>query len=337
MRLRLLMKDREYCNALIDVIGSADKDIYVETSDDYSLADLADNTLILTDLSPLSVTKESINAYRPRMIFLTNNPNDRFNPDDTCNKVFKYNSLSSILSDVSQVNYQWTGENISAAGTSMIYAVCGDTGDINSSICLSLARQILFRHGGDILILSLNYVNEYASPDEKDRSKYARLMYYMDIGRDYSIEAFTYSDSYGIKYLRLPKGLNPLAYLDSEGLDNTISNFCRKKFGTVIMDIGNNYSSNNLSMIGKADKIVYVDKESGKFGIGDISDESDVLSKIEIISVGRGENIELRIDDYVRKTYGIEENDEDQEEHDKKIQKPNRRAFERNKKNDNRV
>ena len=214
MRVRLIIQDREYCQALIETIARADKDIYIELGRIGKLENLGEDTLIVTDLNPLKYDFSSLRDYNKRVIFLTPNPKDVFNPDivDDCQRLFKYNSISNILSDIEQINYIWTGEVSSSLGTvSRIYSVCSDDADKSSKYARALARQVVFRKGGNILVLSLKYVNEYANSSELNTGKFSRLLYYMDIGRDYPIEAFTYSDSYGISYMRLPYGMNPIA------------------------------------------------------------------------------------------------------------------------------
>ncbi len=336
MRLRLIIRDTEYRQAMIAVISDADKDIYAEISDDIYDSNIMANTIIITDVPVENVDSAFLKANRERIVFLTSDQKDRLHRDDECriHRLFKYNSISSILADVSQINYWWTGESTASTGTARIYAVISDDAEISRSVSQALARQIMFRHGSELMVLSLSYLNEYAALDEKDRSKFARLMYYMDIGREYSIDGFTYSDSYGTKYLRLPRGLNPLAYFDGKTLDRFVTEMCQKHFETVILDIATTYSSANIRVLNKADNIIFVRTEENKLDPGELTEKEEILRRMSVLPVGESNGIELRLDDYVKKIYGVEDvyGSDDEEGNSFEIQHADKRAYERSKK-----
>ncbi len=336
MRLRLIIRDTEYRQAMTEVISCADKDIYAETSDDIYDRNIMGNTIIITDIPDEKIDSDFLNANKERMVFLTSDQKDRLHRDDECriHRLFKYNSISSILADVSQINYWWTGESTASTGTARLYAVISDAADISKSVTQALARQIMFRHGSDLLVLSLSYLNEYAALDETDRSKYARLMYYMDIGREYSIDSFTYADSYGIKYLRLPRGLNPPAYFDGKTLCRFVNEMCQKHFTTVILDIATSYSSANMRVLNMADNIIFVRTEENKLDPAELTDEPEVLHRMSVLPVGESNGIELRLDDYVKKIYGVEDvyGSDDEEGNSSEVQQADKRANERSKK-----
>ncbi|MBQ0018542.1 MAG: hypothetical protein KBS63_04975 [Clostridiales bacterium] len=328
MRIRLLLHDREYCRAFAAMIAAADKDIFVELAENYSLAGIEETTLIVTDLSPEKIKREYIERSSGRIVFLTEDPRDKYRKDESLHKLFKYSSISSMLSDLSHINYLWTGENSSAPGIARIFAVCSDRGDLSPSLCRTLARQILFRHGGRILVIPVGYINEYAIPDETDKSKFTRLMYYIDTEKEYTPDAFTYCDNYGISYLRLPPGLNPIAYIDSDELAKLVCNLAGEKFNTIIIDISSAYSRRNLDVISKADNILFTSFDEKKLDIGEITDDPEILSRFDVIRLSGNGKVELSIDEYVKKIYGIvdeAENEDEQKENGNKVQKGNRR------------
>lgn len=306
MRIRLIIKDDEYCRAMLRTISQLDKDVYVEVGDYGGAENIDDRTVIVTDLN----TKDHSFSHN-RVVYLTANPSDNIRPNkpEEEQKIFKYKSISSIFSDIEQLSYLWTGitDSIDSV-SSRIYAVCSDLADDSSRLSQALARQITFRHGGDILLLSLRYVNEYSLQDEKNNSKFARLMYYMDIGRTIPIDAFTYMDSYGISYLRLSTGLNPMAYMKEDDLIATVRNLSHMKFDTLILDIGDTYNEANIRMINSADNIIWFTSGRDRFDINDICVEKNVQEKVKRIAIyGKESDIELSIDDYVRNVYGIKE------------------------------
>ena len=311
MRIRLIIKDDDYRQAMVDTIGKSDKDVYVEIGKMDGCSDIGERTLIITDYPQDECNFLSIPDFSMRVIFLTINPRDVFDPDDdgSYNKLFKYNSMSSIFSDVEQIYYKWTGETKTSLGlVGRVYAVCASEGIDSSKYAKALARQVLFRRGGSILVISLKYINDYACIDEKNTSRFSRLMYYLDIKEDYPSEAFTFNDAYGISYLRLPAGLNPVAYLGINDLENMVRSFSHNNFDTVILDVGNTYSEVNIRMINKVDNIVWFDSDNNQFKLEEIYIEKDIDSKTKIIMLkAKDADVEPAVDDYVRSVYGIQE------------------------------
>lgn len=313
MRIRLIIKDAEYQQAMVNTISKSDKDIYVEIGKMDGCSDIGDKTLILTDYSEDKCNFLKIPDFNMRVIFLTTNPADVLNTDRDGEyyKLFKYSSISSIFSDLEQVYYKWTGETNNSLGlVGRVYAVCSSNNSDSSIYARALARQVLFRRGCSILIVSLKYINDYPCADEKNTSRFSRLMYYLDVQQDFPSEAFTYNDAYGISYMRLPVGLNPVAYLSINDLENMIRSFSHKNFDTVIIDVGNSYSEVNVRMINKVDNILWFDSDSSRFSLDEIFIERDVASKTKAIIIrGQEPDVELAIDDYVRNIYGIQETD----------------------------
>lgn len=320
MRVRLIIQDEDYRKAMIDIISHSDKDVYLEIGNVGTLGKIDDSTLVLTDVAPEKCCFDGLKNRFKRVVFLTSDIKDELDPEkvDDYQRLFKYKSISSILSDVEHINYQLTGESSSSFGlVGRVYAVCSDKAD--GKYAKSLARQVLFRRGGNILILSLKYVNEYGTSDEPNRSRFSRLMYYMDIGKDYPIEAFTYNDSYGISYLRLPIGINPMAYVSTDELEDIIRHLSHKNYDTLILDIGDSYSEVNIRQINKADNIVWFKDDRSSFSVSEILVENSIKDRVKEIHIcNPDEDIELTIDDYVRKIYEAEESEENEQKRSNK-------------------
>lgn len=303
MRIHLVIKDNEYSKAMAEVIAQMGKDVFVEIGIS-DLESLDNESIIITDSDYKDIKQEDY----ANIIFLTNNKEDKLLEDNSGKpiKIFKYNSMNSILADIEHIHYLLSGKSETTNGVlSRVYAVCTDNHEHTNSLCQALARQIMFRHGGNMIIISMDYLNNYPSQYEKDRSKFSRWMYYLDIGRDYSIEEFTTSDSYGISYLRLPSGLNPLAYLKLSEIEDIIDELCNKKFETVILDISNCYSEPNVRLINKADNILYFQNDESSFDVKSILVDPSMEERVEIVSMNdKPKEIELVLDEYIRRIYG---------------------------------
>jgi hypothetical protein len=179
---------------------------------------------------------------------------------------------------------------------SRVIAVCSENDMLSSDRCRAIARQIIYRQGGRILILSLSFINDYGNTGGRD--VFRKLMYFIDGGRDYRADAFTFTDSYGISYLDIPRGINPVASLDAGYLSALIRTM-GSKFDLVILDAGTCYRKENLDIIRSAGDIVW-------FGSGIRIEEPSVITgdtegrRAAFIDPGSGRDETLMIDDYVR-------------------------------------
>lgn len=298
MRICMIFRDYEYCKMLAEMICSQGKDMIVEIvgssnwNEDFDVA--------LTDIdTDYSAIKSSA------VICLTDNPEDDI--DDNYlggyTKLFKYKNISSLLSDIEFVHYVTSGCRKTYGVNSNIVAVCSDFFDKKIHLSQLLAKQFLFRKGGEVVIMPLNYFNNYCCVDEKDTSKFSRLMYYMDVGKDYSIDYFVFRDSFGVDYLRLPPGVNPLSYINEKSLEELIYELCHRKYETLILDIGNCFSNRNIELINRADRIVYFYEDENNLNIQMHLNEKQNEGKLEVIQINNVVDIDLIIDNYVRRTF----------------------------------
>lgn len=302
MRIRLIINDKDYGVAFKNAIASADKDIYVEIGKKGIINDLGAETIIVTDVEPESVDKRLLN----RTVFLTMNPQDSVDSreENQVFKVFKYNPVSRILSDIEEVDYILTGESGKIySANSIIYAICSDLCSKNFDLAKTVARQIMFRRGGKILLISMRYINQYPEPNGTNNSKFSKLMYYLNCGRECSIEPYIYHDSYGISYLRLTDGLNPISKLDANETIALIRAFCNRGFETLLLDIGDCYNDTNVKILNRSDNVMFfVGNPSNHFEIGELIDEKQGKSKIKTFDINNTyQDLELKIDDYIKK------------------------------------
>ena len=310
MRIGMLMRDMEYRDALTEMISHSDRDILIEIAG-RSGAD--GKSVILTDIMPDEIDDDVLRRIAPRTLFLSSIPPERgtsLNSDDhtdtntlPLNVIFKYSSVSTILAELTLVYQRWTGDSCILSTVSVTIAVMGESDLHSSSICRMLARQIIYRRGGSVLILPLGFINDYAERNntqaerEEARGWFRRLIYMIDDGRDFPAESFVTNDSYGISYLKLPEGLNPVAELDSRYLDRLVTSM-GMRFDTMILDIGTCYRQENIGLACRADRIIFIG--SGR-RIRDIREMIDSLpaERTKSIRFSMGTDETLALDDYV--------------------------------------
>lgn len=338
MRVGMMMRDTEYRDAMIEMMSGFDKDIFIEVAGE---GGVSRESVILTDIMPEEIESGSLEKIRHRTVFLSPVPDcskkNAVNPgssipssgNGSCSVVFKYSSLLEIMAEISYVYSAWTGNTGSISPSTRVIAVTGEEDSLSSDRCRSLAKQIIYRRGGSVLIMPLGYINDYRPPAADGRGRFRRLMYMIDEGKDYLPECYTYTDSYGISYLDLPAGINPLTALTTDYLTRLITSLC-SHFETVILDAGTCYSSRNLKLMHSADNILFFGSERR---IEDISQfvGAGNAEKVLRIDISDASAEALCIDDFVKEMYGRTQ----QEKHDTEIQGRDRRARQRNQEMDN--
>lgn len=302
MRLGILIKDKEYREALAKKISSYDNDIFVNILDG-NTKDFA-GSLILTDIRPDEIESGVLEAIKARTVFLDESQEE---VSDGCHRIFKYDSVANIVSELSIAYSEWHGYGSCRIRTSRLISVLCETDAYSASRCSSLARQIIYRHGGSVLILPLSYINDYGKKDNSGNTL-SRLLYSIHTGRERSSGAFTYTDSYGVSMLLLQPGLNPIAYLDEDELLSLVDGLAGR-FDTIICEAGTCLRTENLTIIKRSDRIVH-------FGTGRRSADpemmlgTDACKKLIRIKITGGTDEAMAIDDCIRQVYvsGKDEN-----------------------------
>ncbi len=252
MRVGIMMRDIEYRDAIAEMLSETGRDIFVEVAGN---GGVDRESVILTDISPSDIDESSLIKLRRRTVFLSPLPVTS-GEDKDLHILFKYSSISKILAEISAVHSEWSGDKGSLSLSTKVIAVISESDQMCSERCRALAAQILYIHGGSVIVIPLGYVNDHHRIMSDDTGAFRRLMYMIDEKKDYSSDCFTVTDSYGISYLMLPEGINPIAELDHRYLSNLI-NSVGKHFDTVILDVGTCFSKVNVQLINSSNDILF--------------------------------------------------------------------------------
>lgn len=302
MRLGLLIKDTEYRKALAGKLANYDNDIFVNIIEG-SNKDTS-GSLVLTDIRPSELDEKVLKAIQPRTVFITDSGDGI---PEGCHSLFKYSSIPAMISELSYLYNSWRGSGPGRDHSSRLIMICCDSDAYSSDRCLSVARQIIYRHGGSVLTVPLSYINDYGTDEGGSTDMFGRLMYSISTGRERETDSFTYTDSYGVSALMLPYGNNRLAYLDSDELGKLMSGLAAR-FDTVIGDVATCFREENISLMKQADDIIFFELGRRRTGLETLlaADESPNITTIRMT----GETDEaLMIDDCIKRMYGIN-NDE---------------------------
>lgn len=303
MRIGLLIRDIEYRKALVERISDYDRDILLDvigTSDS-----IEHDALILTDAKPAELDADLINKIKDRTIFLTTGEENTITDCNDLHDVFKYSGVSRLLAEISDIYSIWRGMKNPKSASSRIIACCSDSDAFSHSRCLRLAAQIIYMHGGSVLLLPLGYINEESFDYGKDINRFARLMYMVKAGRTCDPLSISYTDSYGISRLMMPTGRNPIAYLDGDDLDKLIKAMS-EVFDTVILDIASCFREENLNAIKNADSILCFETGRRRVNFSTIQPK-ERSERLKVLKLDEDSDETFAMDEYIKELYGIKD------------------------------
>ena len=309
MRLGILIRDADYRDALIRRLTFYDNDIFVNIIGQNS-GDASD-CLILTDIKPDEFDSSVLSRISDRTVFLSTSPGMEDTEDTALRRVFKYGNINTLLSELMLAYSEWHGNVSIRDYCARIISVCSESDALSAEKADALARQIMYRNGGKVLLISLGYINDHGRNEEDKVNRFARLMYAIRTGRESASDSFTYSDSYGVSYLMLPCGINPIAYLGEDELKSVIRALSGR-FDTLVLDIGTCLRDENMAVLKGSDNIVCFAGGRRFPGLADmISERTD--AKVTDIRMTGDTDEALAIDECVRQIYGKDRSWERQE------------------------
>ena len=297
MRLGLLIRDAEYRDALVHKLSSYDNDIFVNIIGNNVKE--ASGSVILTDIPPKELDSKVLNALKPRTVFLISSEKE---DGEECNTIFKFCSIPEMISELSIVYNRWHGMGLGIDHSAKLITVCSESDSYSSERCRALAGQIIYSHGGSVLILPLSYINDYGVNDKVRVNSLSRLLYSIQCGRENGLEGVTYSDSYGVSSLLLGKGRNPVAYLDEDELRTLIFGLS-KQYDTIIADTASCFRPENIEVMKESENIVLFERGRRVTGIEEILGEDTMRKLIRIKLTGGTEDV-ITMDECLKKIFG---------------------------------
>lgn len=310
MRLRLVLRDKCYQDALVEMFGRADQDIFTEIGDSFATER---KMMIVTDMCEEDIADDDLNECGKGLVLLTDEDTEPYSGEDGPFHLFKFKNIDSLLADIRLFYFMWTGET-SAEGFECrtISVFCDSDENKSRTFATALARQTAYRSGKETLLMSLKHIDmREGACDNEERFK--RLMYYIEIGRRFPREAFFLTDSYGVSRMRMSGGRNRLQMLSEEEFVGLIAYLADKCFGTIVFDVGTALTDKGIRVINESDPCFFLKSEvydacSEERLIKEIVKDDDALRRLEMIDVGTDdEMLEFIADEHVSRIFGEDE------------------------------
>jgi len=142
----------------------------------------------------------------------------------------------------------------------------------------------------------------WKSPKEYSESNHLnRLLYSMRTGRCGDPDTYVFTDSYGVSYMNLPAGINPVSYLDSEELSLILS-FFGTRFDVVICDAGTCLREENIRIMEDSDALLSFERGRRYLGLERLPGAA--AERLQRIRMSGGPEEAAAVDEAVRQIYG---------------------------------
>lgn len=171
-------------------------------------------------------------------MLLTDEDEEYPTPDDGPFRLFKYKNIDRLLSDMRLFYFIWTGESHCEDFDCRTISVFCDSDETKSRVfATAIARQIAYRSGEAVLLMSLTHIDMRTEGCE-DEDVFKRFMYYIEIERKFPREAFFVIDNYGVSSMRGSGGLNRLQLLSKDEFAKLVEYLAERCFDTIVFNVG---------------------------------------------------------------------------------------------------
>lgn len=258
MKIKLVIKDAEYRNALLQAISVADREILAEIAAVPS--DLQDCMCVTDD--PRLLLDEGGELNSRMIVYISECARDKRLEPPGPYVLFKYEHIDVIISELILCNYLATGNGIERLGAGRILCVCSDSTVRSTDFVQRFARNLAYRTDERVLVISLKYTNPYGTT-AGDPMCVHRMFYYFRKNGDVSIDSFTLRDKYEVYHLATDMGWNFLMDISARELQDLIT-CLRKYFHHVILDVGECYCRSNIEILANAGSVVFLSEENSR-------------------------------------------------------------------------
>lgn len=254
MKVKLVMRDIEYRDALAKRWSKTGSNLYVEIGEEFVQDE---NEIIITDVG--------YGKLKPGMIYLHPEPRREVEGIGP-HTLFKYAGAESLLRDINICFYLWTGQGTLPDGHSFILLLGAESRtDLCHQYAFALSQELGRQSELSVLYLPLTYfIPEIAVAAERDAEACGtirKLGYYLEQKREISPEMFFHQYSNQVYQLRSLNnktlGINELTQITNEEQMSFIENVS-KYFDITVLMVGDYFNKNTVELMQLSDRSIFL-------------------------------------------------------------------------------
>ena len=248
MRLKLVMKDREYRDALAERIRRSRWNLYVIIEDNFRMEE---DTLLVTDVGE--------GKLREGMVLLSSECRREVEGKGPY-VLFKYAGVDELLTDLRLCAFLWTGKGDLRRGEERIVTVGAvERTDLGHRLAEQVALELGERLEEPVLLLDLTYFYREGQPEESGNT-FRKLVYYLQSGKSIPVEVFFRRERGNVFRVRMPRGMNELMKIPGRECLELIREMGRY-FSAVVCSVGDCFSERNIEVMKNSEWCIYMAEE----------------------------------------------------------------------------
>ena len=248
MRLKLVMKDREYRDALAERIRRSRQNLYVIIEDNFRMEE---DTLLVTDVGE--------GKLREGMVLLSSECRREVEGKGPY-VLFKYAGVDELLTDLRLCAFLWTGKGDLRRGEERIVTVGAvERTDLGHRLAEQVALELGERLEEPVLLLDLTYFYREGQPEESGNT-FRKLVYYLQSGKNIPVEVFFRRERGNVFRVRMPRGMNELMKIPGRECLELIREMGRY-FSAVVCSVGDCFSERNIEVMKNSEWCIYMAEE----------------------------------------------------------------------------
>lgn len=253
MRINLVMEDREYMKALIEAIGRADSNVFINVT---TLEECINyEGIVLTDYRPSTVCRV-IDPSSKEFVYVVVRRLDNDEDYEGLNTVFKYSNIVTILSELKLLVNEGSVQGKHLETAIDLIAVLSDGNNYRGfEVAERLAKQLIYRTGDRIALIQLNNVITNGS---EINGIVHRLIYLLENGKAVPREMLLKEDEFGVSEVRLPAGINPLCSVDYEIVSRIFSLIEDYGYQRIILYIGDAFTETGTRFLERCRSVIWI-------------------------------------------------------------------------------
>ena len=248
MRLKLVMKDREYRDALAKRIRRSRWNLYVIIEDNFRMEE---DTLLVTDVGE--------GKLREGMVLLSSECRREVEGKGPY-VLFKYAGVDELLTDLRLCAFLWTGKGDLRKGEERIVTVGAvERTDLGHRLAEQVALELGEGLEEPVLLLDLTYFYREGQPEESGNT-FRKLVYYLQSGKSIPVEVFFRRERGNVFRVRMPRGMNELMKIPGAECLELIREMGRY-FSAVVCSVGDCFSERNIELMKNSEWCIYMAEE----------------------------------------------------------------------------
>ena len=248
MRLKLVMKDREYRDALAKRIRRSRWNLYVIIEENFRMEE---DTLLVTDVGE--------GKLREGMVLLSSECRREVEGKGPY-VLFKYAGVDELLTDLRLCAFHWTGKGDLRRGVERIVTVGAvERTDLGHRLAEQVALELGEGLEEPVLLLDLTYFYREGQPEESGNT-FRKLVYYLQSGKSIPVEVFFRRERGNVFRVRMPRGMNELMKIPGAECLELIREMGRY-FSAVVCSVGDCFSERNIELMKNSEWCIYMAEE----------------------------------------------------------------------------